>query len=160
MNVPTAFVSFLLLFIVSLPVKTTSSSSSPSSSSFQDEISWPKAYDDFDEHLINLARNKRQTLGEDEDAEGVTTTTPAPGSKNITKNYTIDWNEVEANWVKTISEQEVAEKWNKMEKGLQNGSNTLFSFSSSFLSLSLLFFSLSFILSPSSLSVPLRMIKS
>lgn len=109
-------VPLVLLLIVSLPYRSSTDQST------DDDIAWPQAYDEFDEHLINLARSKRQA-SEDEESELLTTTTSAPGKANTTKNYTIDWAEVEANWVKTISEQEVVEKWNKMEAGLKNGND-------------------------------------
>lgn len=83
-------------------------------------VSWPKPVDDFDAHLINLARSKRAS----DDLEDTLTTTVAPAAaeKNVTKkNFTIDWNEVQRNWEKILSEEEVKKKWDDMETSTKNG---------------------------------------
>ena len=99
-----------------------------SSLSGQDEevINWPKATDDFEQHLINLVRNRRQTGDDDEDDKTSTTTASSVKPANATaKNFTIDWNEVDKHWQATISEEEVGKKWANMEKSLKNGVRSL-----------------------------------
>jgi len=87
-------------------------------------IKWPNAVDEFDQHLINLARYRRDV--DDEDESPPLTTTPSPKTGNTTaKNFTIDWNEVNKKWHETISEEEVGKKWTDMEKGLKNGVRSL-----------------------------------
>lgn len=104
------------------------SSKSSHPSEIESDISWPQAFDEFDQKLINIVRSKRQADLEEEDerpgAATTTSTTPAPAT-NTTKNFTIDWDEVERNWVKVLSEEEVAQKWNAMETKLKNGNDDL-----------------------------------
>ena len=113
--------SFLLGLLILLQLTSTFHVLAASPSDFESDISWPQAVDDFDQHLINLVRARRQADIDEEDAPIVSTsTTPAPVS-NGTKNFTIDWAEVERNWVKVLSEEEVGQKWNEMETKLKNG---------------------------------------
>lgn len=133
-----------------------------------DEVDWPAPIDEYDQHLINLARHRRQVsddeaeeiesvdpttttlataasttttespapssstastteASEQPQGEGDTTatTTAAPAKSNTTKNFTIDWAEVERRWEATISEEEVGKKWHDMETGLKNGVRSL-----------------------------------
>ena len=90
------------------------------------QIQWPKGVDEFDEHLINLARFKRQLSDEDSTEAPITTTTsPVFSATNAPKNSSkitkIDWNEVEANWRKVLSEDEVKAKWATMEATTKSG---------------------------------------
>lgn len=80
-------------------------------------VQWPKPVDEYDQHLITLARSRRQVADED-----LLTTTAAPDAKkNTTKNLKIDWAEVEANWTKVLTEEEVKKKWDAMETNTKNG---------------------------------------
>lgn len=54
-------------------------------------------------------------------AATVDTETTSNKVNSTKKNFTIDWNEVERNWERTLSEEEVAQKWKEMETGMKNG---------------------------------------
>lgn len=94
-----------------------------------DQILWPKAVDDFDQHLINLVRRRRDVEDredKEDDEEVSSSTTVSPKAGNATaKNFTIDWNEVDKAWRKTTPEEEVIKKYADMEKGLKNGVRSL-----------------------------------
>jgi hypothetical protein len=60
-----------------------------------------------------------------ESSESDISATPAPAKSNSTKNFTIDWNEVEKKWQATLPEEEVGKKWQEMETGLKNGVRSL-----------------------------------
>lgn len=135
-----------------------------SKAAHDDDIAWPTPVDQFDQHLIDLVRNRRQASDDVDDEETTTeippsssssTTTQASESSsedaeastptsesttssdevvsstvasektNSTKNFTIDWNDVERRWQETISEEEVGKKWRDMETGMKNGVRSL-----------------------------------
>lgn len=90
------------------------------------DVKWPKPVDDFDAHLINLARFKRQASDPlEDDAVDITTTAAPVAAKKVKANFTIDWNEVQRSWEKVLSEDEVKVKWDAMESNLKNGKYTL-----------------------------------
>ncbi|KAI1303195.1 Nose resistant to fluoxetine protein 6 [Halotydeus destructor] len=99
-------------------------------------IRWPRAVDDFDEQLISYARFRRQADNEEVDEETTTTvtttsTTSVPmvdekmAANKTVKNHTIDWDKVEENWRKVLTEDEVKVKWDKMEESTKNGIRSL-----------------------------------
>ena len=122
----------LLFFVIGCQVLCVSSSSQvhhQQQEQHVDQILWPKAVDDFDQHLINLVRRRRDVEDREDredDEEVSSSTTPSPKAGNATaKNFTIDWNEVDKAWKKTLPEEEVAKKFADMEKGLKNGVRSL-----------------------------------